>query len=451
MKDLIAEKSVLSGLCRFGVSGLNEIGDLLREESFSDSKNRAIFTCIKKVLEGQNNIDQPSIMSAAQNTGVSLDQHKDFINNLFDFPIKIDSVRPFAQKLKKIWLINEARRILQKSYEDLQKCTGEEELDEIYAKLEVPITDFSLNNDSGETVKLYDDVEDYVSFLEENEPGIPGISTGYPLIDSIMGGGTRRRSITLWACRTGVGKTIFSGMVARHNGKKGIPVLVLDTEMSEEDQKSRSLAAISRVPLSKIEQGNFNELESKKLKDAAKELKKYPIYYRSVAGKSFEEILSICRRWILKDVGIENGVTNNCLIIYDYFKLMDAGQLGNLQEYQALGFQIGKLHDFCVKYDVPVHSFVQTNREDDVSQSDRLQWLASSVAIISEKTEEELAEDGEEYGNLKFNSVKTRFGPGLQKPNKIMMNKIGRFAIIEELCTSQQMRLQKEADNESNF
>jgi replicative DNA helicase len=451
MKDLIAEKSILSGLCKFGVEGLNEVSDLITHESFNDNKNQNLYIAITSVLEKQNNVDQPSIMSTAETMSLNLSGHKDFIENLFDFPVKIDSVRPFAEKLRKLYLINHARHVLSSAYEDLQHCTGEEDLDEIYSKLEVPIVDFSMKNDVEETTKLYDDILDYVDFLEENDPGMPGISTGYPIIDGLMGGGTRRRSITLWACRTGVGKTILSGMVARHNAKKGIPVLILDTEMSEEDQKCRSLAATARVSLTSIEQGNFNELELQKVKDAAKELKNYPIHYRSVAGKSFDEILSICRRWILKEVGVVNGMTNDCLIIYDYFKLMDSKQLDNVQEYQALGFQISKLHDFCVKYDVPVHSFVQTNREDDVSQSDRLQWLASSVAIISEKTEEELAEDGEEWGNLKFTSVKNRFGPGLQKPNKVLMNRIGKFATIEELCTTQQMKLQKAAENESTF
>ena len=52
---------------------------------------------------------------------------------------------------------------------------------------------------------------------------------------------------------------------------------------------------------------------------AAKQLNNIPYKYITIAGKSFEETLSIMRRWIVKEVGFdENGRTNPCMIIYDY-------------------------------------------------------------------------------------------------------------------------------------
>jgi hypothetical protein len=242
-------------------------------------------------------------------------------------------------------------------------------------------------------------------------------------------------------------KTIFAGTIARHNAAQGIPVLIIDTEMTKSDLQSRHLAAMSKINLTNIEHGKFKDSEDK-VRAASADLSKYPVYYRNVVGKSFEELLSICRRWILTVVGSSGGRTNDCLIIYDYFKLTDSSQLNNMQEYQALGFQISKLHNFCIKYDVPAHTFVQTNRDDDVSQSDRLQWLASSVAVISEKTEAELAEDGLEYGNLKFASLKNRFGPGLEKWDRIFMQRRGEFARIDQLCTKGDMISRKRSEED---
>jgi len=48
-----------------------------------------------------------------------------------------------------------------------------------------------------------------------------------------------------------------------------------------------------------------------------------------------------------------------CLIIYDYLKLMTSESItGNIAEFQALGFQITKLHNFMVENDCACLSFV---------------------------------------------------------------------------------------------
>lgn len=449
MKDVISEKAILSGICKYGLAGLNEVGDLVGEEHFTDISNKAIFSTSIKILEKQDHMDVASLLGMASTLSLSgVMQDNDYINDLFTFPVDIDSLRTFGTKLRTVKVINDAMAVTKETADSLRKCTGEETLDEISALLEKPITEFAMEGDAEETTELYGNVEEYVDFLANNPCDYVGVSTGFRRIDAAMGGGTRRGSITLWGCRTGGGKSLMAGMISRYNAKKGIPVLVLDTEMSSDDQMSRSLAAMSGVDLSKIEKGAFSD-ELDRVKLAAKELKEYPIYFRSVAGKDFSEILSVCRRWILKEVGFTDGRTNECLIIYDYFKLMDSGQLNNVQEYQALGFQITDLNNFCIKYDIPVHSFVQTNRDDAVSQSDRLQWLASSVAIFSNKTDEEIVSDGAENGNMIFKSIKNRFGPGLLPWDAIMMQKTGKLATIKEVCSREEMKARKAEDDDT--
>ena len=158
---------------------------------------------------------------------------------------------------------------------------------------------------------------------------------------------------------------------------------MLDTEMSKEDHLNRMLANFSGVEINKVATGKFNEneIEKEKVHDAAEKLKSIPYHYLSIAGQPFEHILGIMRKWIYQHVGFDGeGRTKDCLIVYDYLKLMGSESITNvMQEYQVLGFQITKLHNFCVKYDVPCLSFVQLNRDgitrestDVVSGSDRL-------------------------------------------------------------------------------
>jgi hypothetical protein len=169
----------------------------------------------------------------------------------------------------------------------------------------------------------------------------------------------------------------------------------------------------------------------------------------SIAGQPFENILSIMRKWVYQEVGFDsNGRTKDCLIVYDYLKLMGSESISSsMQEYQVLGFQITQLHNFCVKYDVPCLSFVQLNRDgitkestDVVSGSDRLIWLCTSFSIFKLKSAEEMADDTEENGNRKLVPIVARHGAGLDDGDYVNMNMFGKFGKIVEGQTRNELR-----------
>jgi hypothetical protein len=218
---------------------------------------------------------------------------------------------------------------------------------------------------------------------------------------------------------------------------------MLDTEMAKEDHYNRILANLSGIEINRIATGRFseNEIDKEKVFTAAEKLEKIPYHYISIAGESFENILSQMRKWIYQHVGFdENGQTKDCLIIYDYLKLMGSEGISSvMQEYQVLGFQITKLHNFMVKYDVPCLSFVQLNRDgitrestDVVSGSDRLIWLCTSFSIFKMKSDEEVATDGIDSGNRKLVPIVARHGAGLDDGDYVCMKMHGKYGRIEE-------------------
>lgn len=220
--------------------------------------------------------------------------------------------------------------------------------------------------------------------------------------------------------------------------------------MSTQDHQNRLLAYFSKTPINHIERGKFvhNKYEVEKIDRAAASIEKIPYTYKNVAGKDFDEILSIMRRWIYQEVGYTNGVTNDCIIIYDYFKLMNSNSLQEMQEYQAMGFQVSEMHNFCVEHDVPVVAFVQLNRDgidkdltSSISQSDRLVWLCTNVALYKAKTEEEIVNDHEENGNRKLIILKSRHGASMSEGNYVNMLQRGEFAMITELNTKAELAL----------
>tara|TARA_Y100000590_G_scaffold470292_1_gene663375 strand:- start:1397 stop:2869 length:1473 start_codon:yes stop_codon:yes gene_type:complete len=458
LTDVGAERAVLSGLFQYGIDAYIDVSDIIDSDTFGHTNNQILYKCVQDVLDNNSTVDLPSILSAADrlnfSSSINNSQELQYIKSLFDFPINEDNVFNFAVQIKKLEFARNIKSLTQKIHKDMDSVTGAESTDEIISMLENPVMDFLREDDGGERPEaIGKDIDEYIEFIKENKCDIIGIPTGFPRFDHAIGGGLRRKCVDLVSARPKVGKSVFADNVALNVASKGVPVLVLDTEMSKEDHLNRILANLSGVPINDIATGKFLEDDEKnsRVHESVKHIESIPYSYVSVAGKPFDQILNIIKRWIIQDVRMdENGKTNECVVIYDYLKLMSSNTItNNIQEYQALGFQITSLHNLCVKYDFPCLSFVQLNRDgitkestDAVSGSDRLIWLCTSFSIFKLKSPEELAEDGPNAGNRKLVPIVSRHGPGLDDGNYINMNMAGEYAKLTELKTRNEFKNQ---------
>ena len=456
LMDLGAERAVLAGIFSYGLESYVEVCDIIDSDSFSHKNNQVIFKCIEKIIKDGAEIDLPSLLSAAKKLDlqdiINSNQELEYINSLMEYPVKKDNVLYFAAQIKKFEFARKIKKLTNKIGRDIDDINGDESIDEIINILENPITDFLREDDTGnKPERIGDGVEEYLEFLIENKCDQIGIPTGFARYDAAIGGGLRPGGVDLVSARPKVGKSVFGDNVAINVAAKGIPVLMLDTEMSKEDHLNRIISNLSGVPINEVATGRFTDDDEKsiKVKQAIDHIKDIPYTYVTVAGAPFEQILNTIKRWIMQEVGQdENGKTNQCVVVYDYLKLMTSGSItNNIQEYQALGFQITALHNLAVKYEFPCLSFVQLNRDgitkestDAVSGSDRLIWLCTSFSIFKTKSAEELAEDGPNAGNRKLVPIVSRHGPGMDDGNYINMRMVGDHAQLLELRTRDEFR-----------
>jgi len=433
LSDAGTERAILSILAQNGSDAFYDIADLISCSAFTNENNQAIFKCIEKIIEKKQEIDIPTIISQAEemNLGFLICKEKEdleYLRALYSFSASKLNAREHAKKLAKLEIAREARLKHFEAIKDLSGITGSESIDTIVGISEKPIFDLvtKLNHGREDAPKnLGDNIEAYLDFLENNEGNSIGIPLPFPILNEVIGGGIRRGGVSLIVARAKQGKSTIGICSAIDLSQQGVPILYLDTEMTLEEQFPRIIANMNEIPIKQIEDGSF--LKNKLLRTRTIErIKQLPFEHKVVSGKPFEEILSIIRRWILQNVGYENGRVKNCLVIYDYFKIMDTNELNDLQEYQAIGFQIGRLVDFCKEYDFPCLAFTQANRDgitkessDVISQSDRLLWLCQSAILFKRKTSEEIMEDGRENGNVKLKPLECRFGPGIEDDNYI--------------------------------
>lgn len=450
--DPSAERAVLSGILKYGEDAFLDIADIIQESTFSIDSNQILFRCLKNICDKtpKPSIDIASVYSSAQELELShvLSQKDEaqHLKAIYDFPVHEENVRKFAAKIKKLEIARMLHKEMESIQEQLLDVNGSESLSNIIGIAENAIFDFTgtLSNDDAAPVAMSKDIDSYIEYLQTNKVDQIGISTGFPAYDQAIGGGLRKGTVNVIAARPKVGKTLLSDNMGYHIASKlQIPVLNMDTEMTKEDHIHRILAMSSEIEISKIETGKFTDTPNNisKIEQAVEDLKNSKLFHKSIAGKSFEEQLSLMRRWIIKEVGLNtDGTAKDCVIIYDYLKLMDsAGLSQDMKEYQVLGFMMTSLHNFAIKYKVPILAFIQLNRDgitkestDTASGSDRIIWLCSNFTIFKRKSDEEIAEDGTEAGNRKLVPLISRHGGGLDDNDYINCQMKGWCAKITE-------------------
>lgn len=461
--DPASERALLAGIFQYGELCYYEICDIIKEDCFSKD-NKKYWAIVHYLFEKDSTsvLEHSIVESTARVLGFDIENPDEqrYIRALFSLPIQSKTVRKYAQKVAKLKIARQLSERHDLAKQELSNITGDESVSEILNVSERSVLDYThlLGEDDSGPQQLGDDIEEYVDFLADNPQDIIGVSTGYGLFDAAIGGGMRRQTITMVCARPKAGKTTFADNISLHvSNVLKIPVLMIDTEMGKNPHKNKLLSMLSGIAIHDIETGAFSQYsgDKAKVKSAAQTIHQMSYDYKSVAGMEFNEILAIMQRWVLKTVGKNNdGSTKDCLIIYDYMKLMTMDGLNKqLQEYQIIGFQMSSLHNFAVKYDVPILLFNQLNREGisndnsaSISQSDRLLWLCSAWATLRKKSKEEIMNDGIPKGNLKLLIGDCRFGPGLEEGDYISMRMEGAFAKMTEITAKSEKCFEIEED-----
>lgn len=464
LSDPAAERAVLAGVCKYGAEAYYDVADLLNENTFTVDSNSVIYTCIKKLLDDDDTrvVDVASVLSSSKELGLdgffSNNNELSHLSAVLKFPVAFTNVRKFAAKIRKLQIARMMYDQLDITKEKYTEIKGDEPISHILGMAEESILDFtSLLNDTDDAPELlFGDLDEYLEDKADNRVDQIGIPTGFHKYDFAIGGGLRKGTVNVIGARTKVGKSLIGLNMGFDIAKRNIPVLYLDTEMTKKDQQNRGGAMSSftnhaKSSINEIETGKFadNPFQKKSILELAKELKNIPFYHKNIGGRAFEDQVSIMRRWLAKTVGLNaEGKANDCVIVYDYLKLMEASELAksDLKEFQLLGFMMTSLHNFALRYEIPILSFIQLNRDginkestDAASGSDRIMWLCSNFTIYKEKSDEEMAQDGVSNGNRKLVPIISRHGEGLSSGDYINVSMQGAYAKLIEGPTAQEL------------
>ena len=418
--DDIAERSLIS-ICANHPPSYLDVCKYVSYTDFGRLTNKIIFRSISELLdEDPTNIDSELVRNKAIELGYenidALTSDGEYIETLFVRKISQRNLNNVTRRVKDLAI----KRALYGVIDDLSELVSDQQKSsiDIVSELERKINDAvaSVNHDDDLSV-LGEGFIEWANERADDPRDLVGLSSGLPRWDAAIGGGFRRASISLVAAQKKGFKSGLALNVAKHIAmRKDIPVLYLDTELSGEYQRLRLGASISKVPISFIETGRWRSRYDyvTRIKEAADIVTNLPIYHTYIGGQPLHRSLSAMRYWLTKYVGRnEDGDFNDCLIIYDYIKLMKESEMGKLAEWQVLGFQATQLHDFVTRYNVPMLLLAQLNRENQIAAADRILWYVSNFSVLGRKEREEVEEDGPIAGNMKLRTMLTRYGPGM--------------------------------------
>ena len=287
---------------------------------------------------------------------------------------------------------------------------------------------FEVGSDVPENI--YEQMENFIEDRGNNPIDEFGMMGPHEKINEIYGSLLRPGNITVIVARSGVGKTQYCMHYATQvSSKYNVPVLHFDNgEMSKEELIIRQCASISGVPSHLLESGKWRQAGPEvvaKVRSVWNKVKKLQFYYYNVGGMDVDSMINTLKRFYYSRVGRGNKM----VFSFDYIKT-SSESAANKSEWQTVGEMVDKFKK-CIQKEIleegnpviPMITSVQSNRsgittnrqsaniiddESIVSLSDRITQFCSHMFILRQKTNDEVAEEGNQFGTHKLINVKSK-------------------------------------------
>ncbi len=292
----------------------------LKTFMFSSTTNQLIYSTILE-LSGRSLLpDFSLVLSSLESTGKLNDAGgKEYLNYLRNLVFNKDNIKEYERQVINNY---KAMSLLSRLTETKVKISSGKDVSEI-------IGDFRHQLENLEETSGGEQVIDFRTANEETwenivkrreNPGIRGITTGFPDIDTITGG---YNPGDLWvvAGRPGMGKSADMCNTALAVAEAGQPVLIFSLEMNKNALVERMISIKSGVPLADIRLGSLDQEKMDKISACIASIKNLPVFIDTNFDAD-ETYFSITIRKYHSLKGIK-------VIFFDYIQL--ASERGNNQ------------------------------------------------------------------------------------------------------------------------
>ena len=267
----------------------------------------------------------------------------------------------------------------------------------IYEQIDGVMTEFSTANEIPPFSEVVDDCWEEIKSRQTG--GYAGIPFKFPTLNEYAT--IERGELFIFAAEAKQGKSMMLLNCAVDLLKRDLAVLYLDSELNTRLFTARILAHLSGIEYKRLTSGSYTEDEAKKIDEARAWLKTRKFTHIYIPMFDQQTIYTSVKK-VKHQIGVD-------VLIVDYFKGSSLGDA--FESYQELGKFVDTVKNrLCGEMNIAGIGAAQATSSGKVADSAKIGRNASTIAIIQDKTAEELAEDGPECGNKKLRVVLNRNG-----------------------------------------
>ena len=382
--------------------------EYLEPNHFADEANRGLYIAIRKLVE--NKIDRIDTYNLSQilDQEPSLKRYAGILTNerIDDFiSVSSNLVRHTVEEYKMLVsnVLDAAfrRDILAVLRKCCDFCTSDSIADieqKIYQEIDEVLVGYSSVKDD---IPQYKEVIDgyWNEIISRQGDGYTGIPFKFPKLNEYAT--IEPGELFIFAAEAKQGKSMMLLNCTVDLLKKDKSVLYLDSELNTRLFTARILSHLSNIEYKRITAGNYSEEEAEIIKENIEWLKTKKLTHIYIPTFDQQSIYSAIKK-VYHTQGID-------VLVVDYFK--GSGDGNAFDSYQELGRFVDMIkNQICGDMNICGLGAAQATVNGKVADSAKIGRNASTIALLQDKTPEEIQTDGEECGNKKLRVILNRNG-----------------------------------------
>lgn len=303
-----------------------------------------------------------------------------------------------------------------------QMCFSAEEKEierKIYSSLDDVLMSYSSVN---ELPKYKDKIDEYWAEIQERQKsGAAGIPFKFKTLNEYAM--IEPGELFIFAAEAKQGKSMMLLNCAIDLLKQGYSVLYIDSELNSRMFTCRLIAHLTSIEFNRVRAGRYTEEEAARIQQAIAWMKTRKFTHQYMPMFDEKTIYSATRK-MKHTEGLD-------ILIVDYFKSVGDGDA--FATYSELGRLVDMVKNkLCGDLGLAGIGAAQATATGRVADSAKIGRNASTIAVITEKTPEEISTDGTECGNKKLRVVLNRNGMQMAADDYIDLQFNGNLISYEE-------------------
>lgn len=405
INDINAESSVIASLIHN--PELSFYSEALQPNHFTDKENKCVYVAICELARrGIKSVDALNILevlNANEATRkyvdcLSIDRLQELID-MSDVLVR-RSVEEYQMVVRNV--MDAAFR--RDAFRSLRECEAlcldrsKEEIEQrIYEIIDDVMTEYSSTNE----IPQYKDVIDkcWEEVKSRQGDGYAGIPFKFDTLNEYAT--IEPGELFIFAAEAKQGKSMMLLNCAVDLLRRDLAVLYLDSELNTRLFTARMIAHLTGIEYKRLTTGNYSEDEEKRIDEQIAWLKTRKFTHIYIPMFDQQSIYTA-----VKKVKHTQGLD---VLIIDYFK--GSGDGDAFDSYQELGRFVDMVKNkICGDMGISGIGAAQATVNGKVADSAKIGRNASTIALIQDKTPEEIEADGQECGNKKLRVVLNRNG-----------------------------------------